>query len=150
MERATTIHGCAVAVGSLGLLILGESGAGKSSLAARMIADWPFGKVRLVADDRVRLSRYGERLVARAHPAITGQLELRGYGIVSMDILEAAVIHGVIKLSADSPTRLPEPDDLVAVIEGLRLPCITLSPSECPIQRLITIWPYFSGQLMKL
>jgi HPr kinase/phosphorylase len=150
MQSVETIHGCAVAVGSHGLLILGESGAGKSSLAARMLADWPFGKVRLVADDRVRLSRHGAHIVARPHPAIAGQMELRGYGIVTADALDAVIIHGVIQFSERALSRLPEPEDGSVLVQGLRLPCITLTPSDNAMARLITIWPYFSGQMIKV
>jgi HPr kinase/phosphorylase len=144
------MHGCAVAVGDCGLLVLGESGAGKTSLVAHMLANWPFGKVRLVADDRVQLSRHGMSLVARPHTAIAGQMELRGYGIVKAESLEAVILHGVIQLSSALLPRLPQPDDGVSIVEGLRLPCITLPPSDNAMQRLITIWPYFSGQLTKV
>ncbi|MFM9972969.1 MAG: HPr kinase/phosphorylase [Beijerinckiaceae bacterium] len=147
MAPESIIHGCAIAVGGRGLLVLGDSSAGKSSLLARMLADWPFGKVRLVADDRVKLVRHGKQIVARPHAAIVGQFEIRGYGIMQMEPLEAVVIHGVIKIAPTPLSRLPEPDELFTSVSGQRLPCITLSTSPDPFQRLITIWPFFSDQM---
>jgi HPr kinase/phosphorylase len=140
-------HGVAVAAGDIGLLILGESGAGKSTLAARLISDWPHGTVRLVADDRVLLERRNGRILARAHPAITGAMEVRGYGIVGSNVLERIVIRGVLKLSKTPAKRLPEAPELEETLLGLRLPCATLPQGEAAFSRLITIWPYFRGQI---
>jgi HPr kinase/phosphorylase len=140
-------HGVAVAVGDIGVLILGESGSGKSSLAARLISHWPHGVVRLVADDRVLLERQKGRILARAHAAIEGALELRGQGIVRLPILEAVVIRGVLKLSKTPASRLPEASELEETLLGLSLPCATLPQGEAAFSRLITIWPYFRGQI---
>jgi HPr kinase/phosphorylase len=141
-------HGVAVVVGDIGVLILGESGAGKSSLAARLISDWPHGIVRLVADDRVLLERHNGRILARAHPAIAGALEVRGKEIVRPAFLEAAVIRGVLKLSKTPASRLPETSELEETLLGLRLPLATLPQGEAAFPRLITIWPYFRGQIV--
>jgi HPr kinase/phosphorylase len=140
-------HGVAVAVGDIGVLILGESGAGKSSLAARLISDWPHGAVKLVADDRVRLERRNGRILARAHPAIEGALEVRGYGIVRQVFLEAVVIRMILRLSKTPAKRLPEASGLEEMLLGLRLPCATLPQGEAAFSRLITIWPYLRGQI---
>jgi HPr kinase/phosphorylase len=145
-----TVHGVAVAVGEVGLLILGDSGAGKSSLAATMLAQWPFGKAHLVADDRVLLKRVGERIIARPHPLIEGRLEVRGFGIVSAPHLEAVVIAGVVRLADTHPQRLPMPEDSVAQVLGVTLPAVTLKDDSASFMRLITIWPYFSGQLSRV
>jgi HPr kinase/phosphorylase len=141
------IHGVAVAVGEIGLLILGDSGAGKSALAARMIATWPFGRVRLVADDRVMLSVSGNAVIARSHPAIAGDLELRGVGIVQPASLEAVVVRGVLRLSPNQEDRLPACDMQREAVLGQALPKAVLPVSQAAYARLITVWPYFSGQL---
>jgi HPr kinase/phosphorylase len=140
-------HGVAVAAGDIGLLILGESGAGKSTLAARLISDWPHGTVRLVADDRMLLERRNRRILARSHPAIAGALEVRGQGIVRPAFLEAVVIRGVLKLSKTPAQRLPEASELEETLLGVSLPCATLPQGEAAFCRLITIWPYFRGQI---
>jgi HPr kinase/phosphorylase len=140
-------HGVAIAVGDIGLLILGESGAGKSSLAASLLADRHFGAVRLVADDRVLLARHGNRIVARSHPAIAGALELRGFGIVQPTILDAVVLRGIIRLTDARLERIPEVIDRQSTLLGLSLPCLVLPADASAIARMITIWPYFRGQI---
>jgi len=65
------LHATAVAVGGRGLLILGRSGAGKSSLALQLIA---LG-ARLVADDRTRVTLGPAGLVASPPEAIRGRIE---------------------------------------------------------------------------
>ena len=49
--KTVNIHARCVAIGGQGVLILGDSGAGKSDLALRLID----GGARLVADDRTEL-----------------------------------------------------------------------------------------------
>jgi HPr kinase/phosphorylase len=147
MPERENRHGVAVAVGDIGLLILGESGAGKSFLAARLISHWPHGVVRLVADDRVLLERCNGCILARSHSAIAGSLEVRGHGIVRPVALESVVIRGVLKLSETPAGRLPETPELVETLLGLCLPCATLPQGEAAFSRLITIWPYFRGQI---
>ena len=142
MSREANLHGVAVLAGETGLLILGESGSGKSALAARMIADWPYGAVRLVADDRVLLSLSAGRLVARPHPAIAGRMELRGFGIVSPPAVEAAVVSGLLRLSGEGPDRLPEEPAPREELLGVRLPRADLPRGQGAFRELITIWPY--------
>jgi HPr kinase/phosphorylase len=140
-------HGVAVAAGDIGLLITGESGAGKSSLAARMVSHWPHGNVRLVADDRVLLERRNGRILARAHAAIEGVLEVRGQGVIRVPFLDVVVIRGVLKLSKTPASRLPDASELEETLLDLRLPCATLPQAEAAFPWLITIWPYFSDQI---
>jgi HPr kinase/phosphorylase len=140
-------HGVAIAVGDIGLLILGESGAGKSSLAASLLSERRFGVVRLVADDRVLLTRHGNRIVAKPHPGVAGALEVRGYGIVRPSTLDAVVLRGMIHLTDARLDRLPEEIDRQETLLGLGLPCLVLPTGASAITRLITIWPYFRGEM---
>ncbi len=142
MSREANLHGVCVLAGETGLLILGESGSGKSALAARMIADWPFGAVRLVADDRVILSLRAGRLVARPHPAIAGRMELRGFGIVSPPAAGEAVVSCLLSLVSERPDRLPEEPVRCEDLLGVRLPRADLPQGRVAFEELITIWPY--------
>ncbi len=140
-------HGGAVALGDIGILIMGESGAGKSSLAAGLLGEPRFGAVRLVADDRVLLRRHGDRIVARPHPSIAGALELRGYGVVHPPGLDAVVLRGIIRLSDEHLARLPDTEDRVEMLLGLHFPSLRLPKGAAALGRLLTIWPHFRGEL---
>jgi serine kinase of HPr protein (carbohydrate metabolism regulator) len=89
-----------------GVLILGESGAGKSDLALRLMA---MGAM-LVADDRSDLFVSSGVLHAAAPQAIAGMIEVRGVGIVHVPSQHEARIALVVRLaSPDTIIRLPEP-----------------------------------------
>ncbi len=140
-QSSVNLHGVALAAGEIGLLILGDSGSGKSMLASRMIADWPFGRVRLVADDRVLLRRGGDRIVARPHPAIAGRIEVRGLGIVEAPALDAVVLRLAVRLEPEPPSRLPEELPTEELL-GIGLPCAWLPVGNAAYARLLTIWSY--------
>ena len=140
----TSLHGVAVAIDDIGLLILGESGAGKSALAARLLSDGSPGQARLVADDRVIVSRAADRLVARPHPALAGLLEIRGFGIVPARSLDAVVLRMAVRLERDPPPRLPDRAIAPYQLLGTDLPCAWLPAGEQAYARFLAIWPYIS------
>lgn len=100
------VHGSCVAIGGDGVLLRGDSGAGKSDLALRLIE----AGARLVADDQVEIAREGGRLTARAPAALAGLIEVRGVGILRLPCLEAAPLALIVELVAPRlEERLPEP-----------------------------------------
>lgn len=114
-----TVHATAVLAGASGLLVRGDSGSGKSLLAALLIDRG----ATLVADDRVHLSACAGRIVASAPAAIVGRIELRGRGIAAVRCERSAVIRLVVDIVGDAETeRMPEADKLVCTILGVSLP----------------------------
>jgi len=76
-----TRHGVLVEVHGEGILILGESGVGKSETAVELVKRGH----RFVADDAVEIKRVSSKtLVASAPPVIRNFIELRGIGIVDV------------------------------------------------------------------
>lgn len=122
-----SLHATCLVVGEDGILIRGASGAGKSSLALDLIERATAGGrfARLVADDRVRVSARSGRLVARAVPAIAGQVEVRGIGIVEVPHEPACILRLVVDLDPEPP-RMPEPDARHTEILGVRLTRLTM------------------------
>ncbi|AWN35656.1 HPr kinase/phosphorylase [Methylobacterium radiodurans] len=123
-----TLHAACVVLGEAGVLIRGEAGAGKSSLALALLdrAGLSGRFAALVADDRVRLERHHDRLVGRAHPRLAGLIEVRGLGILAVadlghEALPACVPRLVVDLVPAGP-RLPEAGPEPARILGLDLP----------------------------
>jgi len=113
MTPTVNIHATCVRVGragvafqapaSAGVLLLGESGSGKSDLALRLIGRG----AQLVCDDRTELVILRGRLTARAPKAIAGLMEVRGVGIVEMPHAASAHIALVVDLAA-KVKRMPE------------------------------------------
>ncbi len=99
----TVLHASCVACAGRGVLILGKSGAGKSSLALQLIA---FG-ADLVADDRTEIWTDGTTLHARAPDPIRGLIEARGVGILRLPHISSAEITLVIDLDQTETERLP-------------------------------------------
>jgi len=115
-----------------GILLVGESGAGKSDLALRLIA---MG-AQLVADDRVELTLEDKALVARAPKTLEGLIEIRHVGIIALPFApRARVALAVLLGTAENLPRLPEHDRFVppgslVVPEESRPPLIRLSAFE--------------------
>jgi hypothetical protein len=128
LGAACAPFGCAVPGAAL---LLGESGAGKSDVALRLIA---MG-AKLLSDDQTALFAERGRLFAEAPSSLHGQMEIRGIGVVTLESAGPAPVVLAIMLNARDNVvpRLPEslryalPGPLDA-LEGP--PLLHLSPFE--------------------
>ena len=147
MDDATElVHGTCVALGRSAALLRGPSGCGKSDLALRFLFLARRGPAALepptlVADDQVRLTRNGDRLLVKAPESIRGRIEVRGVGIVEVKSHPEAELALIVDLvpPADVP-RMPE-DDAVAQLLGTEVPLIRLAPWEAsaPIKLAVAL-----------
>ena len=78
-----TRHGVLVEIYGEGILILGDSGIGKSETAIELIKRGH----RLVADDAVEITRIGSTLSGTAPELIRNYLEVRGVGVIDVEKL---------------------------------------------------------------
>lgn len=117
---AETLHASTVAAEGRAVVIMGPSGAGKSDLALRML-DRGF---TLVSDDRTLVRRDGNRLIASAPPNISGKLEIRGIGIVDVEIVDEAPVALLVELTSEIQ-RLPD-ENRERPILGINLPLISI------------------------
>lgn len=113
----------AVAIGGRGLLIEGPPGAGKSSLALMLIDR---GAV-LIGDDAIAWRREGDRLVAAPPPHISGRIEMRGVGLLTLPTTVAPVAL-VLHLVSEAP-RLPEAADRCDR-GGVMVPALPFVPGD--------------------
>ncbi len=122
----TAIHATCILIRDCGVLITGASGAGKSSLAVRLmaLADRQGLYSALVGDDRVLLNAVGDRLIARPHPAIAGLIERRGSGLVPCAFEPSARLGLVIELVGGPLERMPDAKNLTIGLAGVTLPRI--------------------------
>lgn len=118
-----TVHATTIAIDGRGVLLRGRPGSGKSDLALRLIEDG----AELVADDQTALSAEGGQVIASAPAALSGLLEVRGVGIVTLPYRESVALSLLADLDA-KPVRLPEATD--DTISGIRLPRVAVAPFE--------------------
>lgn len=103
------------------MLLLGESGSGKSDLALRLIG----AGALLVADDRVDVTQEKKKLRASPPPALCGKLEVRGVGILELPYQEQVPLALAISLvTREQVERLPDPQFFDCL--GQRLPLLSL------------------------
>jgi serine kinase of HPr protein (carbohydrate metabolism regulator) len=115
-----TIHASTVSSDGRAVLISGPSGSGKSDLALRLL-DRGF---TLVSDDQTIVRRDGDRLVASAPPTIKGKLEIRGIGIVEMDVVDDVPVALFVELTSEI-MRLPD-DRRERPVLGVNLPLVSV------------------------
>jgi HPr kinase/phosphorylase len=109
LAPSATVHGVLVDVYGMGVLLLGDSGIGKSECALDLIQRGH----RLVADDVVEIRKYPNgALVGRAAEMIRYHMELRGIGIINIKNLfgvsavrTSKSIELVIELERWDPTK---------------------------------------------
>ncbi|WP_379922170.1 HPr kinase/phosphorylase [Erythrobacter sp. R86502] len=122
----------AVVIGGRALLIEGPPGNGKSSLALALI-DRGAG---LIGDDGVTLTAQGGVLIASPPPHIGGLLEVRGVGLATLPLADAAPVALILTLGGTRPERLPEDPLPTRTMCGIAVPVLTFDPGTiAPAQR---------------
>lgn len=128
-----TRHGVLVEVYGEGLLLMGESGIGKSEAAVELLKRGH----RLIADDAVELKRVSSnQLMGRAPELIRNYIELRGIGVVNVAKLfgmgavkEDNIINLVINIVHWSNSQVYDRlglEDQYMDILGVKIPAITI------------------------
>lgn len=102
-EHNLNLHATAVALNGRGLLITGQSGSGKSSLALDLMA---LG-ADLIADDRVLLERSETGILLSCPPAIQNMIEARGVGILNAQSVSDTALALVVDMDKVEEDRLP-------------------------------------------
>ncbi len=118
------IHGTAISIGGHAVLIMGESGSGKSDLALRLLDRGPI----LISDDVVFLETRDNDPILTVAPNIAGKIEVRGVGIFDVDFIASAPLRLVVAF-VDAPDRLPE-DIARTIIGDYVVPVSKLNPFE--------------------
>ncbi len=133
LAERVLIHAVRVDVLGLGVLIVGESGIGKSECALDLIVRGH----RLVADDTVELRRRQETVLIGTCPELTRyHMELRGLGVININELfgiastrSSKRVELVVQLERWDPRREYERlglDDVFYELLGLRVPMIRM------------------------
>ena len=111
-----------VAIGQRGILIEGQPGSGKSSLALALLDRG----AELVGDDSLLIEARGGRLWAHPHPATKGLLEVRNLGLLPQPAGQEVVIALVLRLDESAPRFIDAAES--CTILGISLPQVRLWP----------------------
>jgi len=133
LAERTIIHAVLMDILGLGVLIVGESGIGKSECALDLIVRGH----RLVADDTVEIRRRAETILIGTCPELTRHhMELRGLGLINVKDLfgiastrSSKRVELVVQLERWDPTREYERlglDDIAYEVLGLKIPLIRM------------------------
>ena len=133
LAERTVMHAVLLDILGLGVLIIGESGIGKSECALDLIVRGH----RLVADDAVEIRRRQETILIGTCPDLTRHhMELRGLGLINVKDLfgiastrSSKRIELVVQLERWEPGREYERlglDDAFHEILGLKVPLIRM------------------------
>jgi HPr kinase/phosphorylase len=133
LAERQVIHGVLMDMLGLGVLIIGESGIGKSECGLDLVVRGH----RLVADDTVEIRRRGETTLIGTCPELTRHhMEIRGLGLINIrDLFGVAAIRNakrvelVVQLERWDPERDYERlgiDELRYEIVGLRVPLVRM------------------------
>ena len=133
LAERTIVHAVLMDVLGLGVLLVGESGIGKSECALDLIVRGH----RLVADDTVEIRRRQESILIGTCPELTRHhMELRGLGVINVKDLfgiastrSSKRVELVVQLERWDPAREYERlglDDEPYEILGLRIPVLRM------------------------
>ena len=117
MLKTKTIHATGVCVRDKGILIIGKSGSGKSSLALSLIA----GGAHLICDDRANLRLKDDTLIMTKPPTLPSALEVRGFGLLNIPLLDEVSVDLIVDMAKASGSRL---GGHKIQLLGIELPCI--------------------------
>ena len=113
------IHSTSVVIDDNGVLILGDSGSGKSDLALRLIDSG----ATLISDDISICRKNSNNIYLYCPPEIKGLLEVREIGIITVPFVERIKLRLVVNLKNNNE-RFPK--DSCFRILGIKIPIINI------------------------
>jgi len=138
-ERTELKHATFLRLATLGVLILGKPGAGKSTLALSLIDSGGRGIAKsdliatLVADDQVCLwqDETSEQIYGAPPETLAGLLEIRGVGIAQVDYIHPWPVNLVVELKPlEDVERLPDFPNTCMDILGQAIPVLSVSVQD--------------------
>lgn len=137
-------HGVMVSINGQGILITGEPGIGKSSLALELITQGH----QLVADDIIDISSHNKQLVGHCPAMLKGLLNSRELGTINIEQLfgiNATIASAPLRYVVELNTR-PQPSQLEGTQQSVMLmehvlPKLIINPdSPASVISRLLIW----------
>ena len=79
-QRQQNYHGVLISINNKGILIIGDAGIGKSSLALELL----YQGHQLIADDSVEISATNKQIIGKCPPLLADKLHTRELGLISV------------------------------------------------------------------
>ena len=114
------MHSSSVVIEDNGVLILGNSGCGKSDLALRLIDNG----ATLISDDISICRKNSNNIYLYCPPEIKGLLEVREIGIITVPFVERIKLRLVVNLRSKNNERFPK-DNSFRIL-GIKIPLISI------------------------
>ena len=114
------IHSTSVVIDDNGVLILGDSGSGKSDLALRLIDNG----ATLISDDISICRKNSNNIYLYCPPEIKGLLEVRDIGVITVPFVEKIKLRLVVNLKSNNNERFPKESSFR--ILGIKIPIINI------------------------
>ena len=118
INKSSILHGTCVDIEGSGVLIIGSSGAGKSSLAIGLIALGAY----LVADDQCEIKNVNTGLIISKPASLPESIEMRGIGLVSVPVVNQTHLNWIVNMDEVEEARMP--DIRFTEISGHKIPTI--------------------------
>jgi len=124
-----TVHGTSFVFEGVGVLVMGDSGSGKSDLALQMMDRG--GK--LIADDYTEVTAVDGQLQLRAPKVTEGLMEIRGLGLVTIESRVATANLGLLVQLAgrEQLDRLPEHYYETFMTQNVALLRLSIEEASC-------------------
>ena len=114
-------HSTAVVLDNNGVLIIGESGSGKSDLALRLID----GGATLISDDITICKKRTDEIYLSSPIETKGLLEVREVGIITVPFVDRIRLKMVVKLTEKNLNRMPKKN--ITKVLGVRFPLLVIN-----------------------
>jgi HPr kinase/phosphorylase len=134
-SHISNLHGTAVSIDNVGVIISGESGSGKTDLAIELISRGH----QFIADDLVVVKKnLQNQLIITADAQNTNFAHLRGVGFINVDkcfaqnpsvVKAESTLDLIIQITNTDNVNLPSPvgsQQLTTQIMGIKVPTINL------------------------
>ena len=114
--NSNLIHGTCVSLNKKGILIIGKSSLGKSSLGLDLI----FMGGKLISDDITKIDKKNNDLIGTIPEKLPEGIEVRNFGILKVPSVRRSVIDFVVDLSEEEKKRIPE-NNFISIL-GIKKP----------------------------
>lgn len=108
----------------IGLLLSGNSGIGKTSLALALCETCPYQRTAIVADDLVIVKRLNGKCIATAPHAIESLAEVRGFGPARIKSKKSVTLSFGVHLLPDRQPRVATVRQFSIADTGWEVPII--------------------------